>query len=552
MVSNMIGVALKYSDPSIVEEFFQLFKTPWEFYKTERQYDVVIAEVADFASIKARLIIILETDFTGNFKDSQKNNFSSELIKAEEMIFPVYLGAKKICEGTPFLVKEETGESIGTRVYDSGKIILKIGYNFFREAEYLLIYGQSPEFAVYPTLDIHIANLRRWIIESGCPVVEIPPVPKGYEFFVCLTHDVDFAGMRNHKFDRTLLGFIYRAGIGSIIRLFKRRLSFRNMIRNWSALLSLPLVFLGIIKDFWIQFQQYSKIEANFPSTFFLSPFKNKPGKGLTGEAPKIRSIKYDINTLINEINYLLEHGFEIGVHGIDSWADVSLGKNEYEKVGQITGRSDLGIRMHWLYFNHDSPDLIEKAGYFYDSTFGYNEAVGFRAGTLQAFRFPGTKELIELPLHIQDTALFYPGRMNLSEPAAAEMIRKLIERAIRFGGILTLNWHMRSIAPERLWGEFYMEVLEKLKNRNGKFLPAGAIVKWFKDRRSITFENVRTTDSGINVQIEGPLPENSDEMLIRCYRPSRIKEINGVLSDDPSGFVDYPLSNKSEFEFNF
>ena len=40
----------------------------------------------------------------------------------------------------------------------------------------------------------------------------------------------------------------------------------------------------------------------------------------------------------------------------------------------------------------------------------GYNETVGFRAGTSQVFAPIGTKHLLELPLHIQDTSLLYPG----------------------------------------------------------------------------------------------------------------------------------------------
>ena len=39
----MIGVLSKDNETRAVEEFFQLFKTPWEFWDPCKQYDVVIA-----------------------------------------------------------------------------------------------------------------------------------------------------------------------------------------------------------------------------------------------------------------------------------------------------------------------------------------------------------------------------------------------------------------------------------------------------------------------------------------------------------------------------
>src|SRR2546429_337556 len=38
----MIGVIADPAEHSVVREFFELFKTPWEFYRTERRYDVLL------------------------------------------------------------------------------------------------------------------------------------------------------------------------------------------------------------------------------------------------------------------------------------------------------------------------------------------------------------------------------------------------------------------------------------------------------------------------------------------------------------------------------
>ena len=37
----------------------------------------------------------------------------------------------------------------------------------------------------------------------------------------------------------------------------------------------------------------------------------------------------------------------------------------------------------------------LEKAGFSYDSTVGYNETIGYRAGTAQVFKHPGRRSFV-------------------------------------------------------------------------------------------------------------------------------------------------------------
>jgi hypothetical protein len=133
----------------------------------------------------------------------------------------------------------------------------------------------------------------------------------------------------------------------------------------------------------------------------------------------------------------------------------------------------------------------LEKAGADFDSTVGYNETVGFRAGTTQAFKPLEAIWLLELPLHVMDTALFFPGYLGLSPDAARDRVGGIIDHAARFGGSLTVNWHDRSIAPERLWGDFYVDLLRELKNRGAWFATTSQAAAWFRKRRSVVFENL-------------------------------------------------------------
>jgi hypothetical protein len=240
--------------------------------------------------------------------------------------------------------------------------------------------------------------------------------------------------------------------------------------------------------------------------TYFFLPFKNREGRLKSGKSPRIRACKYDLEEVRREIEKLIAQGCEIGLHGIDAWTDPEQGREEYQRISQISGQPEIGVRMHWLYFDAESPRILDQLGFSYDSTMGYNEAIGYRAGTTQVYRPPGVQNLLELPLHVQDTALFYPDRMNLSPPKALQKVEGLIENAEKYGGILTINWHHRSLSPERLWDGFYAELLALLKGKKVWFGTARQVVEWFRKRRAVSLEEMEGLKSSAQLDTDGTL----------------------------------------------
>jgi hypothetical protein len=168
---------------------------------------------------------------------------------------------------------------------------------------------------------------------------------------------------------------------------------------------------------------------------------------------------------------------------------------------------------MHWLYFTPDSPKILESAGFEYDSTCGFNEAVGFRAGTLQAFRPLNCEHLLELPLSIMDSALFSDGRLGVDDDEAARLCDQIIAAARRFGGALVINWHCRSLAPERLWGQFYSRLLADLRDGRVWFATAQTAVEWFRWRRSVRFE--RAVDDPLGIRVTAPRRNDHPGVLL-------------------------------------
>jgi hypothetical protein len=254
---------------------------------------------------------------------------------------------------------------------------------------------------------------------------------------------------------------------------------------------SLPFVYLGWAKDFWEPFTWYLDVESGLPATYYLIPFKGRAGDMVPGRHGSRRASPYGVSDLPQWTSALPKHGNEIGVHGIDAWHDVGRGIEEKAAVAQATGESKIGVRMHWLLQNANTPAVLEQAGYTYDSTCGYNDTIGYRAGTGQVFRPLGAKTLLELPMHIQDGALFYPQKLDLSHPEATTRCQNLIANAGKFGGVLTVLWHDRSHGPERFWGDFYRELVQKLRASGVWFASGVQAVGWFQKRREVRFEDI-------------------------------------------------------------
>lgn len=491
----MIGVLAKTEQLGVVEEFFELFKTPWEFYRPDGRYDVVISTSGRVPESDAPLLLVFgasssEIDARLRLKPAARH--SGGTLAAGADTIPIYGELLKFADaGDGIALGTSNSQIVAVRGEFGGCTVLRFGYDLFDEVEHLLRSWQPVECAATPTLDIHVAMLRSWIVEAGIPVIEIPSVPSNRSFIACLTHDIDFVGIRRHVFDHSAFGFLYRATVASLGKLAQRRLSVKQVLKNWTAAASLPFVYLGWARDFWEPFGWYLEVERGLPATYFLIPFKRRAGEKVNRPGASRRATAYDVTDLPREVAALQQADCELGVHGIDSWHSAEKGRAELDRVAVATGASEIGVRMHWLMNDENTPAVLERAGYSYDSTCGYNETVGYRAGTSQVFRPLDASKLLELPLHIQDGALFYPQQLNLSEGEAEQRCQAMVSNAERHGGVLTLLWHDRSHAPERFWGGFYVRLLQKLKALDVWFASAAQVVAWFRKRRAVRFEQV-------------------------------------------------------------
>lgn len=493
----MIGVSAKSSDEEIVREFFELFKTEWQFERPGVDYDVIIRSADDYGEkLNAKLVIFYGTDtsLTGSLRNGRSVCRDGRVLLFDKDRLPICGPCQSFPESSESdVVDEFTREPVTVLLtqYQHQSVLL-IGYDLWEEIRHLLLSGQSELYAGIPTLELHIQLLRRLLRQYNVAFAEVPPVPAGYKFIACLTHDVDHASIRAHKLDRTIGGFIYRAAVQSFFQFWTGRKSFMDLLRNWAAVITLPLVQVGLLPDIWSRLENYNEIEKGLPSTFFVVAKANVAGWLRNGSsAPKMRAVRYTLAKISSQLQRLLRNDHEIALHGINAWLTSAEAGQERVDLQNGIGEEGLppivGVRMHWLYYDQSSPKALDQAGFHYDSTLGYNGTIGYRSGTCQVYKAIGAERLKELPLHVMDTALLFPSYMNLTPAEAMVKVRVLITNAVRFGGVLTVNWHDRSIAPERLWHHLYRDVIAELKNAGAWFATASQTVQWFEKRRSAT-----------------------------------------------------------------
>jgi hypothetical protein len=109
---------------------------------------------------------------------------------------------------------------------------------------------------------------------------------------------------------------------------------------------------------------------------------------------------------------------------------------------------------------------------------------------------------------------------------------------------VLTLLWHDRSHAPERLWGDFYVRLIQGLRSLDGWFGTAGQVVGWFRKRREVRFELVETPGNArTRLRYQGD--EIQPPLTVRIYAPASQRNDGESARKTNTTFTDIPWNGK-------
>lgn len=255
------------------------------------------------------------------------------------------------------------------------------------------VYGEIIDQLIqqaYDHLRLPICRLCRW--------------PRGAPLAVLLSHDVHEVKKWTPK--RTL----YEAGRSLLALCRGDPQLFR---RNVSSFLS----YLVHHQEPYWQFEALTRMEQTFGmhSTFCFCPFGPAFRRRETRMDPTYRVPSEKLAGLAKT---LLDGGWEIGLHGtygsFDDGERLSRERSDLEE--QLSTRI-MGVRQHYLRFDRQVTwRAQQEARLEYDTTLGFADQAGFRAGTCLPFHpFDADRErpmpLLELPLTAMDgTFLSYLG----------------------------------------------------------------------------------------------------------------------------------------------
>ena len=131
---------------------------------------------------------------------------------------------------------------------------------------------------------------------------------------------------------------------------------------------------------------------------------------------------------------------------------------------------------------------------------------------------------------------------MNCTEQEALPICERILQWTQELGGVATLSWHERSLAPERQWDGAYRWLLARLRQRGARVLTAREVVSWFSARRAVDLEGADVEADRLSAFAErGPETAASPALTLRIHATPAGRDQAGA-----SGSIDIPVDAHS------
>ena len=273
---------------------------------------------------------------------------------------------------------------------------------------------------------------------------------KERNFKLNLTHDIDYLK----------LGTI-RKRIRSLLSQLFRKKSFRGFLIE----LGLNIAWIFTIRKNAINYLLHTSRKYGFQSTFyFLLNGTSKLDNRYDPYSSKVRGI----------INKIMENGHKVGLHSsYSSYLDFDQLLKEKNILKDIIDTENFGVRNHYLRIKvPESLRLFEKANLTHDSSLGYSQRYGYRAGTCYPYYLFDVLEnrkltIKEYPLMIMDAAIieYYP---ELDKPQKVlDAIKKHVDIISFYKGTFVFLIHNNSLEQFQYpWRLIYEKILEYCKTK--------------------------------------------------------------------------------------
>ena len=195
--------------------------------------------------------------------------------------------------------------------------------------------------------------------------------------------------------------------------------------------------------------------------------------------------------TVSQVMHEVAQSGWEVGLHGsYYSATSEKVLRMQKETCERAAGERIVAVRQHTLQYDVKStPRSQMRAGLSVDSTHGFNDMLGFRAGTSFPYlcwdwQSGATLPLLEVPLHIHD------GPLMRNSPTVDDAIASCISmmRAVeKVHGCLVILWHPLWLAADAGLAVFET-ILQEAKNRQAWGCSVRELASWWLTRSNGIF----------------------------------------------------------------
>lgn len=162
----------------------------------------------------------------------------------------------------------------------------------------------------------------------------------------------------------------------------------------------------------------------------------------------------------------LIADGFEIGLHGsYESAMNKTLLSAEKESLESILGIKIRKVRQHWLRYSENITPHIHNALFESDSTMGWNDRIGFRAGCASKYRPYNHQakeafDFFEVPLVVMDSNIYCYGWQRREE--IMDRVLAIFEKLPGHKTAhVSICWHQRACSSDYDWVGMYKEILK-------------------------------------------------------------------------------------------
>lgn len=281
-------------------------------------------------------------------------------------------------------------------------------------------------------------QLELWSNEGKLEVDTSCRWPNGKSFAVCLTHDVDSI-RKPTCWDRLrcLPTFLRQAPL--------RETAILLMSAAKQALLFFENRDLNL--EAWVS----AEAKYGFSSSFFFlpAPIPSPQWTDNIYSYSDVISIGGKRMYVHDFMKSLIERGFDVGLHGSHHCAiDPQICLSSLKTLASAMGQAPITNRQHHLFYDVvKSPKVFSECGLGVDSSVGSNKDTLFRSLTaMPYFLFDRQNEVstdvLEVPLIIQDYALFAPRSLNLGRREALDHSKGIIDRIAAVNGVGAVLWH--------------------------------------------------------------------------------------------------------------